>query len=88
LIGPRSTGPRYCPTHAPDHVAILRAIAGDHSVTLYPHERLEAIRTLASRGVIDAEIAARLGVSDRTVQRIRVAHNIPSLNRLDQGATA
>lgn len=69
--------PGYCLTHAPDEVAIERAMAGDHTVTLYPHERREAIRRLACRGNTDEVIAERLGVWTRSVQRVRTEHGIP-----------
>lgn len=70
-------GPAYCLTHDPDEVAVERAMAGDRSVTLWPHERDLAIARLARSGVSDPQIAARLGVTDKTVSRRRHAHGIP-----------
>ena len=66
-----------------DPVAIERAIAGD-AITLTHAERVEAVRITAARGNSDAEIAQRLRVTARTVQRIRTEHNI--LSRWNEAA--
>jgi len=76
LVGARDTGPRFCAAHAPDDVAIERAMTGDVSVTLWPHERVEAVRRLA-RHHSDSVIANRLGLAVRSVDRIRRANDIP-----------
>lgn len=76
LVGVLRGEPRWCPTHAPDEVAILRAMSGDHAVTLWPHERAEAVRRLA-RWHDDHSIADLLGIAPRSVFRIRVIHHIP-----------
>jgi hypothetical protein len=55
-----------------DDVAIERAMAGDR-VHLRPVERAEAVRRMTASGLSAAEIAVRLGVSDRTVDRWRAA---------------
>lgn len=67
----------WCLGHAPDDVAIERATAGD-PVPLLTHERVEAVRRLAAKGYTDAEIAERLHMTERTVQRTRTKHGIPS----------
>jgi hypothetical protein len=45
--------PGWCIVHAPDEVAVERAAAGDHTVVLWPHERVEVVRRLARRGHAD-----------------------------------
>lgn len=76
-------------THAPDvdadvdEIAVARAIAGDHTGTLTRSERAQVIAHLAARGYSDAEIAAHCHVTDRTVERDRRAHNIPSTWKAD-----
>lgn len=60
-----------------DQVAVARATTGDQ-VRLTVAERTAAIAILAARGCSDAQIAALLGCTDRTVQRHRAAHHIPT----------
>jgi len=60
-----------------DQVAVARATAGDQ-VGLTVAERTAAITILAARGHSDAQIAALLGCTDRTVARHRAAHHIPT----------
>ena len=60
-----------------DQVAVARAVAGD-PVALTVAERIAAITILAARGRSDAQIGALLDYTDRTVERIRKAHAIPS----------
>ena len=60
-----------------DEVAVARALSGE-PVQLTYLERVAAVRALAALGHSDAEVAERLGVADRTVQRIRAQHQIAS----------
>jgi hypothetical protein len=60
-----------------DPVAVLRAMAGEH-VHLTPAERVAAITALAAQGFNDDQVATRVGVTARTVIRIRNTHHIPS----------
>jgi transcriptional regulator with XRE-family HTH domain len=55
-----------------DEVVVQRALAG-RPVTLSRPERVEAVRRLTAAGRSAADIAAVLGVDDRTVQRDRSA---------------
>lgn len=66
-----------CDGDVVDEIAIARAIAGTPT-TLTPAERLEVVKALAARGLSDAQIAACCRVSDRTVERDRIRHSIPS----------
>ncbi|WP_404351866.1 helix-turn-helix domain-containing protein [Phycicoccus jejuensis] len=63
-----------------DSVAVSRAVEGGHpqGIELSRPERLMATRRLAAAGASDSEIADRLGVSTRTVLRIRDAEQIPA----------
>lgn len=70
-------GESWCGAHFPDEVAIARAASGDLSVRLLPHERVTAVRLLAGRGLSDRAVAARLGLCDRSILRIRARHGIP-----------
>lgn len=83
--------PRAMPEHGGQGQTILDFVAVDRVVTsgstgahcdtdlrLTQDERLEAIRELSTRGSSDGEIAQRLGVSDRTVLRLRHQHVIQS----------
>ncbi|WP_436008040.1 hypothetical protein [Knoellia sp. LjRoot47] len=81
--------PRAAPDAGPespvavDHVAVDRAVATgragmacDTSLRLTQDERVEAVRALATRGSSDSEIANAVGVSGRTVLRLRQRHEI------------
>lgn len=66
-----------------DPVAVDRAVvagragmACDTSLRLTQDERVAAVRVLATRGSSDGEIANAVGVSDRTVLRLRQRHEI------------
>lgn len=66
-----------------DRVVVDRVVAAakagracDTSLRLTQDERLEAIRTLAASGHTDGEIALAVGVSDRTILRLRQHHAI------------
>ncbi|CCH80391.1 putative PCQ3_96 [Nostocoides japonicum T1-X7] len=68
-----------------DHVAVDRAVATgragmacDTSLRLTQEERVEAVRVLATRGSSDGEIGNAVGVSGRTVLRLRQRHEIDS----------
>lgn len=54
-----------------DWVAVERAVAGDRTISLTPAECADAVRRLNRRGWSDNQIAAQLGLSDRTVLRYR-----------------
>lgn len=72
--------------HDPDHngvghdlqdpVAIERAITEPTPITLTNSERTSAVRAMAARAATDDQIADRLGLSSRTVLRIRQRHDI------------
>ena len=59
----------WCWGHSPDDVAIRRAMDGD-PVPLMTHERHEAARRLLAAGVPRTDIAKRLHISHRQVERI------------------
>ena len=61
-----------------DEVAVERRISGDATVELNYLERREAVRQLAPKGLSDAQIAERIGITDNGVQRIRERQGIPS----------
>jgi hypothetical protein len=54
-----------------DEVAIQRAMSGDKTIVLRPHEYVIAVHKLRDQGVGINESAARLGLSDRHVSRLR-----------------
>lgn len=56
-----------------DPIAVARAVAGDPPATLTHAERAEAVRVLTERGASTPTIADLLGVTDRTVTRLRKA---------------
>lgn len=56
-----------------DEVAVQRAMHGD-AVKLRPVERAEVVRRLTAAGYSAAEIAARVDIDQRSVQRIRDQH--------------
>lgn len=56
-----------------DPVVVARACAGDAPATMTRAERAEATRVLTERGMSAAQIAGMLGVTDRTVVRLRGA---------------
>ncbi|MFD4572060.1 helix-turn-helix domain-containing protein [Streptomyces sp. NPDC058417] len=55
----------------PDQAAIERAVSGDHPVHLTPRERHAAIRRLLRQGLSAAQIAERVGCTERTVYRAK-----------------
>lgn len=61
-----------------DEVAVCRVADywGEANLQLPKVERSEAVRLLAARGSSDIQIADRLGISSRTVLRLRRAHGI------------
>ena len=61
----------------PDEVLVARAVEGT-ATDMPTLERVEAVRRLAALGLADRAIAAKVGVSDRTVFRDRQMHGIPS----------
>jgi hypothetical protein len=61
-----------------DEVAVWRALAGDPARRLGIAERVHAVRITAGRGWSDSRTADRLGISKRSVVRIRAEHGIPS----------
>ncbi len=64
-----------------DEVAVERACQGDRTVRLNAAEHHAAFRYLTSRGLSVSQIAARLGVSDRTVKRWRTGAYMPQGRR-------
>ncbi len=58
-----------------DHARVLRFCDGE-ALTLNVRERRLAVAGLARRGMADSVIAARLGISVRTVLRVRERHDI------------
>lgn len=56
-----------------DENAVERAMAGDQ-VPLRPVERAEVVRRLTEGGLSAREIAARLNIAKRSVQRLRDQH--------------
>ena len=62
-----------------DEVAVQRAVGGDLSVALSVLERREAVRLLHRQRLSDGQIAQVLGLSDRTVLRIRQRLDLPAV---------
>lgn len=62
-----------------DEVAVARRLQGDHTVRLRIADREEAVRRLHAQGLNDRPIAVQLGISDRTVLRIRHRLGLPPL---------
>lgn len=54
-----------------DPVVVARAVAGDRPARMSRAERAEATRVLTERGLSAAQIADLIGVTDRTVTRMR-----------------
>ncbi len=54
-----------------DHIVVERICAGDWPSTLTSGEMQEAVRRLTEVGMSGAQIARRLGVSDKTAFRYR-----------------
>lgn len=55
-----------------DEAAVDRAVAGElEGSALTPPERVDAVRRLNAEGLSDTKVAARLGITPRTVLRIR-----------------
>ena len=69
-------GPRRCTVDDPDEVAVERAAGGDRALVLAAIERDLAIDTLDRVGLSAAQVARRLGVTVRTVQRRRRARQL------------
>jgi len=61
-----------------DEVAVEAVMAGRRPEGLREPERIEAIRRLAEQGWADPDISATLGVTARTVLRLRQKHRISS----------
>jgi hypothetical protein len=59
-------------------MAVARRVAGDQSVYVTKYERRECVRQLHALGMNDGPIARRLGISDRTVLRIRGRLGLPA----------
>jgi ParB family chromosome partitioning protein len=59
-----------------DELAVQRAVGGDRSVRLNVSEREEAVRILSQQGLSDSDVAARLGVTARTVLRCRQRYGV------------
>jgi hypothetical protein len=59
-----------------DPSAVVRAMSGDTKVNLTVAEHLTAIETLVRRGHTDNEISLHLGISTRSVARIRIKAGI------------
>ncbi len=61
-----------------DEIAVRRALWGEKVKLTHP-ERIVATRRLTERGYTGTEIAGMLGVSDRTVTRLRNLDFDPSI---------
>lgn len=57
----------------PDEIAVERFTAGDHGLVLATVDRDAAIDYLDARGFSAAQIAARLGMCNKTIHRRRAA---------------
>lgn len=66
---------------AVDDVAVARVVSGavQGAASLTPAERVAAVAQLSGKGVPDPQIAERLGISRRTVLRIRQAEGIAAV---------
>lgn len=62
-----------------DEIAVQRAVSGDLSISLSIAERCEAVRLLHRQGRSDGQIANTLGLTGRTVLRIRQNLNLPAV---------
>lgn len=69
--GVNRCGPRRQTVTEPDWAAVDRALGGDRSLTLAVADRYDAIDRLDQLGLSARQIAVRLGVTMRTVQRRR-----------------
>ena len=72
------------PTPAPnsttvDSAAVDRALTGDVADRLSIADRREAVRTLHAQGYNDSRIAERIGITARTVLRIRQRLDLPAV---------
>lgn len=61
-----------------DDVAVQRRLDGDTTVRLTIAERRACVARLHAQGMNDRPIARRLGISDRTVLRIRKLLDLPA----------
>lgn len=61
-----------------DEVAVLRAVMGEPPAVMTRGERVAAIAQLARRGYSDRAIADRIGITTRSVTRLRSQYGIPS----------
>lgn len=68
-----STGPV-----ALDESSVARMVDGRPPAYTTAVERVAAVRILVGQGMSDRQIAARIGVTGRTVLRIRQRHGIPA----------
>lgn len=68
-------GPHRTTVTEPDWAAVERALDGDRSIVLAKCERDEAIDRADRGGASARQIAIRLGLSARTVQRRRADRN-------------
>lgn len=56
-----------------DEMAVERLVAGDPPETTTRAERSAAVAVLVARGLTNVRVAELLGITDRTVQRLRSA---------------
>lgn len=68
---PRPRAPRQSRSEY-DEVRVMRAVGGQRT-SLSPRERREAVQTLDRRGFSARQIAERVGITQRSVQRHRSA---------------
>lgn len=64
-----------------DEVAVARAVAGDRTVTLNRREAAEAHARLVAQGLSAAQVAERLGTTQRTAVRWKNGHTSPITRR-------
>ncbi|MEU7590703.1 hypothetical protein AB0A95_30980 [Micromonospora sp. NPDC049230] len=71
-----------------DPIAVERAVAGDRTLRLTTVERRAAIDRLDSFGYTAAEVAVRLGITCRTVQRQRARRRSSAASRTKETGIA